>query len=122
VDFVEGQEAVTIAAVFDERGLQAGLYAGDLREIDIPAKLFAGLAFEIELFDAAAVSDDDPGFLRVSGVDKHSLGHVTRLRGARALGRAAAMMQGLAQPQRSDQRLEWRECRLSVSGRLRRSP
>ncbi|CAL1691916.1 hypothetical protein MMB232_02071 [Brevundimonas subvibrioides] len=43
VDFVEGEEAVTIAAVLDEGGLQAGLYAGDLGEIDVAAKLAFGL-------------------------------------------------------------------------------
>ncbi len=41
VDFVEGQEAVTITAVFDESRLQRRFDAGHLGEVDISAKLFA---------------------------------------------------------------------------------
>src|SRR5690606_3305998 len=64
VDFVEGQEAVAIAAVFDEGGLQAGLYAGDLGEIDVAAKLAPRAGFEIEFLNLAAVYDRDARFFR----------------------------------------------------------
>jgi len=37
VDFAEGQEAVAIAAIFDEGGLQRRFHAGDLGEVDIAA-------------------------------------------------------------------------------------
>ena len=42
MDFAEGEEAVPIAAVFDERGLQAGLYPDDLGEIDVAFELAFG--------------------------------------------------------------------------------
>ena len=73
VDFVEGQEAVAIAAVFDEGGLKAGLYAGDLGEVDVAAKLALRTGFEIEFLNLASVHDGDPGFLRVGRVDQHCL-------------------------------------------------
>ena len=75
MDFVEGQEAVAVAAVFDERGLQAGLYPGDLGEIDVAAELLLGAAFEIELFNPGSVHDHHPRFFRVGGVDQHFLRH-----------------------------------------------
>ncbi|MNE08160.1 hypothetical protein D3C80_1008060 [compost metagenome] len=71
VDFVEGQEAVAVAAVFDEGGLQAGLYAGDLGEIDVPAKLATRAGFEIEFLNLAAVYDRDARFFRVRRVYQH---------------------------------------------------
>ena len=71
VDFVEGQEAVAVSAVLDEGRLQAGLYAGDLGEIDVPAKLTAGAGFEIEFLNLAAVHDRDAGFFRVRRVYQH---------------------------------------------------
>jgi len=71
VDFVEGQEAVAVAAIFNEGGLQARLYAGDLGEVDVPAKLAARTGFEIELLNLAAVHDRDARFFRVRRVYQH---------------------------------------------------
>ena len=48
VDFVEGQEAVAIAAIFDEGRLQRGLYAGDLGEVDVTSELAPRGGFEVE--------------------------------------------------------------------------
>ncbi|MNS23586.1 hypothetical protein D3C72_554070 [compost metagenome] len=73
VDFVEGQEAVTIAAVLDESRLEAGLYASDLGEVDVAAKLAAGRGFEIEFLNLASVHDGDAGFFRVRRIDQHCL-------------------------------------------------
>src|SRR6185437_10797690 len=39
MDFAEGEEAVAVAAIFDEGGLQRRLHARDLGEIDIAAQL-----------------------------------------------------------------------------------
>ena len=51
VNFREGEEAVAIAAVFDERGLERRLHARHFRQIDVAAELpFAG-RFEIEFLD-----------------------------------------------------------------------
>lgn len=41
MDFAEGQEAVPVAAVFDEGGLQRGFDPGDFSEVDITAELLA---------------------------------------------------------------------------------
>ena len=41
MNFVEGEEAVAVAAVVDEGGLQRGLYTRDLCQIDVAAEQFA---------------------------------------------------------------------------------
>src|SRR5689334_21681707 len=65
MDFAEGQEAMAIAAIFDEGRLQRRLYTGDLGEINVAAQLLALRGLEIKLFDSIATNDDDPGLLRV---------------------------------------------------------
>jgi hypothetical protein len=122
VDFVEGEEPVAVAAVFDERGLQAGLNAGHLGEIDISAKLFAGLAFEIEFFNAGSVHDDHTRLFGVCCVDQHLLRHKRNLHGAlRKLGPGADM-----KDRRARHRPSLRQCGCERSdakgGRVRRSP
>ncbi|KAI1692978.1 n-acetylmuramoyl-L-alanine amidase domain-containing protein [Ditylenchus destructor] len=47
VDFAEGQEAVAVAAIFDERRLERGLHAGYLGQIDIALELPALGGLEI---------------------------------------------------------------------------
>ena len=80
VNFRKSQKAVPVAAVINEGGLQRGLYAGDLGEVDIAAKLpFIG-GFEIKLFDTIAACDDNPGLLGMRGIDKHFVGHVELVR------------------------------------------
>jgi hypothetical protein len=75
VDFAESQEAVAVAAIFDEGGLQRRLYARDLGEIDIAAQLLALGGLEVKLFDAIAADHDDPGLFWVGGIDQHFVGH-----------------------------------------------
>ena len=81
VDFAERQEAVAVAAIFDERRLQRRLYARDLGEIDIAAELLALGGLEIKFFDAIAADHNDPGLFRVGGVDQHLVGHFGTLDG-----------------------------------------
>jgi len=81
VDFAERQEAVAVAAIFDERRLQRRLYARDLGEIDIAAELLALGGLEIKFFDAVAADHNDPGLFRVGGVDQHLVGHFGTLDG-----------------------------------------
>ncbi|MDI2073645.1 MULTISPECIES: hypothetical protein [Bradyrhizobium] len=81
MDFAEGEEAVAVAAIFDKGGLERGLHPGDLGEVDIPAQLLALGGLEIKLFDAIAADHDDPGLLRVGGIDQHLVGHVLTLGG-----------------------------------------
>ena len=89
MDFAEGKEAVAIAAILNERSLERGLHAGDLGEIDVAAKLLALCGFEIKLFDAIAANHDDPGLLRVGGVDQHFVGHFWTHGGGRQARRLA---------------------------------
>jgi hypothetical protein len=81
MDFAESQEAVAIAAIFDEGGLQRRLYACDLGEVDIAAQLLALGGLEIKFFDAIAAHHDDPGLFRVGGIDQHFVGHFGALDG-----------------------------------------
>jgi hypothetical protein len=71
MDFAEGQETVAIAAVVDEGGLQRGLYARDLGEIDVAAQGFARGGFVVELLYPAVAQHHDPGLFRVRGIDEH---------------------------------------------------
>ncbi len=75
VDFREGQEAVSVAAVIDERRLQGRLDPRDFGEIDVTAKLPAVGALEVEFLDAVATQHHDPGFFGVGRVDQHFVGH-----------------------------------------------
>ena len=71
VDLAEGEEAVAVAAVLDEGGLERGLHAGHLGEVDIAAKLAPVGGLEVEFLDPRPVNRDDPGLLRVHRVDEH---------------------------------------------------
>jgi hypothetical protein len=81
MDFAEGEEAVAVATIFDEGGLERGFDPCDLGEVDIPAQLLALCGLEIKLFDAIAADHDDPGLFRVGGIDQHLVGHVLTLGG-----------------------------------------
>jgi hypothetical protein len=81
MDFAEGEEAVAVAAIFNESGLERGFDPCDLGEVDIPAQLLALRGLEIKLFDAIAADHDDPGLFRVGGIDQHLVGHVLTLGG-----------------------------------------
>jgi hypothetical protein len=81
MNFAESEKAVAVAAIFDKRGLQRRFDAGDLRQINVAAQLFALRGFEIKFFDAIAADHDDPGLLRVGGIDKHLVGHFVTLDG-----------------------------------------
>jgi hypothetical protein len=89
MDFAEGQEAVPVAAIFDEGGLQRWFYPRDLGEIDVAAQLFALGGLEIKLFDAIAADHNDPGLFRMSGVDQHFVGHFGTLDGGGRVSRQA---------------------------------
>jgi hypothetical protein len=89
MDFAEGQEAVPVAAIFDEGGLQGRLYARDLGEVDVAAQLLALGGLEIKLFDAIAADHDNPGLFRVGGVDQHFVGHFGTLDGGGRVSRCA---------------------------------
>ena len=81
MNFAEGKKAMAVAAVFDKGRLKRRLHARNLGEIDVAAKLFALSGLEIKLFDAIAADHDDPGLLRMGGIDKHFVGHFVTLGG-----------------------------------------
>jgi hypothetical protein len=91
VNFAEGEEAVTVAAIFNEGGLEGWFYARDLGEVDIAAQLFALGGLEIKLFDSIAADHNDPGLFRVGGVDQHFVGHFGTLDGGGRVCRCARM-------------------------------
>src|SRR5581483_217991 len=84
MDFREGEEAVAIAAVIDEGGLQGRFDASDLGEIDVAAQRLLIGGFEVEFLDAIAAKHHDPGLFRVGCVDDHFVGHVELFAVARA--------------------------------------
>ena len=75
MDFAERQETVTVAAIFDEGGLQRRFDARHPRQVDVSFELLLVLGFEIEFFDTVTADDDDACFLRVGGVYQHFVGH-----------------------------------------------
>jgi hypothetical protein len=81
MDFAEGEKAVAVAAIFDEGRLQRRFDARDLGKIDVAAKLLALCGLEIKLFDAIATDHDNPGLLRVGGIDQHFVRHFGTLGG-----------------------------------------
>ena len=89
MNFAEGEKTVTVAAIFYEGCLQRGFNPRDLGQIDIAAQLFALRSLEVKLFDAIAADHDNPGLLRVGGIDKHLVGHFGTLDGGRRAGRRA---------------------------------
>jgi len=89
MDFAEGEEAVTVAAVFNEGGLQRRLNARNLGEVDIAAQLFALGRLEIKFLDAIAADHDHPGLFRMGRIDQHFVGHFGALDGERYVRRPA---------------------------------
>ena len=82
VDFREGQEAVAVAAVFDEGGLQRRFDPRHLRQVDVAGKLALVQRFKVELLDLGSVHDDHAGFFRMGCVDQHLVCHETFFRAA----------------------------------------
>ena len=75
MDFREGEEAVPVSAVVDERGLQRGLDPRHLRQIDVSAQLLLVLRFEVEFLYAVSANDDDASLFFMRRVDKHFFCH-----------------------------------------------
>jgi len=86
MNFAEGEKTVAIAAIFDEGRLERRFYPRDLGEVDIAAQLLALGGLEIKFFDAIAADHNDPGLLRVGGIDQHFVGHFGTLGGGGRVG------------------------------------
>ena len=75
VDFAEGEEAVAVAAIVDERRLERRFDTGYLGEIDISLELLVLGGLEVKLLDPVSLDDGDPGLFQVARVDQHARGH-----------------------------------------------
>ena len=75
VDFAEGEEAVAVSAIIDERRLQRRFDPGHLGKIDIPFELLVLGGLEVKFLDPVSLDDRDPGLLPVARIDQHAHGH-----------------------------------------------
>jgi hypothetical protein len=75
MDFAEREEAMPVAAVFNECSLQRRFYAGDLGEVDVALQRAAGGRFVVEFFDTVATHHGDSRLFRVGGINEHFAGH-----------------------------------------------
>src|SRR4029077_17896809 len=72
-DFLEGQESVALGAVVDERGFEAGLYAGDDTLVDVALSLFLRGRFNVEVYELLAIDNRDTEFFGLCRIKKHAL-------------------------------------------------
>ena len=71
-DFLERQEPVTVGAVIDETGFEAGFDAGDDCLVDVALALFLTGRFDIEIDQLLAVDDGYPKLFGLGGVEQHA--------------------------------------------------
>ena len=69
VNFVKGEEAVSIAAIFHKSRLQRRFNTGNFGEINVTAKRRFELRLEVEFLNLIVVGHNHPRFLRVDGID-----------------------------------------------------
>jgi hypothetical protein len=69
MDFAEGQKAMAVSAIIDERRLERRFYPGDLGEINIAFELLVLSGFEVKLLDPVSLDDRYPGLFRVARID-----------------------------------------------------
>ena len=79
MNFANGQEAVPVAAVIDERRLQARLDFDDNAVVDVAFDLFLAGRLDGELFQNAIFDDGDAAFFLVRDVNKHPFLHLNLL-------------------------------------------
>ena len=70
MDFAEGEEALAVAAIFDEGCLKGRFYARDPRQIYVALELFAVVGFVIEILNTGATQQDNPCLFGLTGVDQ----------------------------------------------------
>jgi hypothetical protein len=74
-DVADGEEAVSLAAVLDEGGVQAGLDRGDGAPVDVAADEAAIGDLDLVVLQGRVADDRQAHFLRALGVDQHAAGH-----------------------------------------------
>jgi hypothetical protein len=75
VYFTEGEETVTVAAIFDKGCLKGRFDARYAGEVDVSFELLLVLGFKVEFFNTVTADNDNACFLRVGGVYQHFVGH-----------------------------------------------
>ena len=75
MDFVEGEEAVPVSAIVDERRLKRRFDPGHLCKVNVSLQLGFLAAFEVEIVQPVAADDDHPGLFGVSRVNQHACRH-----------------------------------------------
>ena len=86
MDLAEGEKPVPVAAIFDERRLQAGFDPDDLGEVDVALELLLRRGLYVVIVEPVTVEDDDARLFRVGRVDQHTLGHGGRNSGGPGVG------------------------------------
>ena len=72
-DLLERQETVAVGAVIDERGLEAGLDARDLRFVDVRLPLFAAGGLDVEVDQFLTIDDGDAQLFGLRRIEQHAL-------------------------------------------------
>ena len=93
--FLQGEEAVALAAVFDEAGFQRGLDPGDAALVDVGLLLFLGRNFDIEVEQVLAVHDGHTQLFTLSRVDQHAFHCSDSVMRSTANGAEGAYLAGL---------------------------
>ena len=92
---LDGQEAVALQAVVDERGVQAGLDVGDDPAVDVAAGQPRLGDVHLVVFQVVAMDDGDTQLFRALRVDQHLATQVrSNLRGYRDFASACGGMDG----------------------------
>src|SRR3546814_8201256 len=71
-DFLHRQEAVTVAAVLDEGGLERGLEAGDLALVDVRLGLFFRRLLDVDVVQGLAIDGRHAQLFCLRSVDQHA--------------------------------------------------
>ena len=79
-DFLERQEAVALAAVFDEGGFKRGFEPDDAALVDVGLLLFLRGLLDVDVVQVLAIDDRHAQFFSLRGIDQHTLhgGFLTR--------------------------------------------
>jgi hypothetical protein len=80
-DFLQGQEAVALAAVVDEGGLQGRFQPDDAALVDVGLLLFLRGLLDVDVVQVLAIDDRHAQFFGLRGIDQHALhclGFLTR--------------------------------------------
>ena len=85
-NLLERQKPVTLGAVIDKGGFEAGLDAGDDRLVNIALFLFLGGRFNVEVNEFLTIDNGDTKFFGLCRVKEHAfhiMGSRAQIRGER---------------------------------------